>query len=276
MRVSTGRRLCVSTWSLHRTLGCPDVYGVEAGFLIPTASHGRGALSLLELPAHLATFGIRILELCHFHLPRLDSGYLAELRAALQAAQVELFSLLIDDGDIIHATHAQRDLTWIRRWIEIAGTLGAQRTRVIAGKSAPTQESLAKSAQELKHLATLAEEAGLRLMTENWFGLLATPAAVHTLFEQLEDHVGLCLDFGNWDGPEKYHDLAQIAPYAESCHAKAHFSGPGALDTTDYTQCLAITAAANFAGPYTLIYSGPGNDEWAGLTQEMQMVQAYL
>jgi len=48
------------------------------------------------------------------------------------------------------------------------------------------------------------------------------------------------------------------------------------LDTTDYTQCLEITAAANFAGPYTLIYSGPGDDEWAGLAWEMQMVQPYL
>jgi sugar phosphate isomerase/epimerase len=273
---STGCRLSVSTWCLHRTLGRPDMYGVEAGFHIPTATHGRGTLSLLELPARLATFGIRTLELCHFHLPSLDPGYLAELQAELQAAQVELFSLLIDDGDIIHPTHAERDLAWIRRWIEIADTLGAKHMRVIAGKSAPTQEDLTKSAQELKRLAILVEEAGMRLMTENWFGVLSTPAAVHELFEQLEDQVGLCLDFGNWNGPGKYRDLREIATYAESCHAKAHFSGPDELDVADYTQCLEITAAANFAGPYTLIYSGPDDDEWAGLAREMQIVQPYL
>lgn len=276
MTDSTGRRLSVSTWSLHRTLGCPDIYGVEAGFHIPTATHGRGTLSLLELPARLAIFGIHTLELCHFHLPSLDPGYLADLRAALQAAQVELFSLLIDDGDIVHATHAERDLAWIRRWIEVAATLDAKRMRVIAGKSAPTQESLAKSTQELKRLAILTEEAGIRLMTENWFGVLSTPAAVHTLFEQLEDRVGLCLDFGNWNGPGKYRDLTQIATYAESCHAKAHFSGPNALDVADYTQCLEITTAAHFAGPYALIYSGSDDDEWAGLAREMQIVQTYL
>src|SRR5450432_890749 len=135
---TSGCRLSVSTWSLHRTLGRPDIYGVEAGFHIPSATHGRGALSLLELPARLATFGIHTLELCHFHLPSLDPGYLTELHSELTAAQVELFSLLIDDGDIVHATYADRDLAWIRRWIEIAGTLGARCTRVIAGKSAPT------------------------------------------------------------------------------------------------------------------------------------------
>jgi sugar phosphate isomerase/epimerase len=272
----TERRLSVSTWSLHRTLGSPDVYGVEAGFPIPTAPPDGSALSLLELPAQLAEFGIRTLELCHFHLPSLDPGYLAELRAALQAAQVELFSLLIDDGDITHATYAERDLAWIRRWIEIAGMLGAKRTRVIAGKSAPTHDNLTKSAQELKRLAILTETVGVRLMTENWFGMLSTPAAVQALFEQLEGHVGLCLDFGNWNGPGKYHDLAQIAAYAESCHAKAHFSELDVLDMTDYTHCLEITTTAQFAGPYTLIYSGPDDDEWGGLAQEMQVVQAYL
>jgi sugar phosphate isomerase/epimerase len=272
----TGCRVSVSTWSLHRTLGCPATYGVVDGFHIPSQTHGRGALSLLELPTRLAAFGIRTLELCHFHLPSLDAGYLAELRAALQAAEVELFSLLIDDGDIVHPTHAERDLAWIRRWIEIADTLGAKHMRVIAGKSAPTPESLTKSAQELKRLARLSETVGIRLMTENWFGVLSTPAAVHTLFEQLEDHVGLCLDFGNWNEPGKYRDLREIAAYAESCHAKAHFSGPGELDLSDYTQCLEITSATNFAGPYTLIYSGPDENEWAGLAQEMQIVQPYL
>jgi Xylose isomerase-like TIM barrel len=271
-----GRRLSVSTWSLHRTLGQPDIYGVDAGFHIPTATHGRGALSLLELPAQLAPFGIHTLELCHFHLPSLDPGYLAELHSELHAAQIELFSLLIDDGDIVHATHADRDLAWVRRWIEITGTLGARCTRVIAGKSAPTPENLTKSIQALQHLATLTEEAGIRLMTENWFGLLSTPAAIHTVFQHLEGRVGLCLDFGNWTGPNKYHDLRAIAVYAESCHAKAHFSDLNELDTTDYTQCLEITAAANFAGPSTLIYSGPDDDEWAGLAREMQMVQPYL
>ncbi len=276
MTNSTERRFSVSTWSLHRALGRPDFYGVEDGFDIPMATHGRGALSLLELPARLAASGIHTMELCHFHLPSLDAGYLLELRAEIQAARVELFSLLIDDGDIVHPTHAERDQAWIGRWIEIAGALGASRSRVVAGKSASTPANLTRSAQGLKQLAAQAEAMGLRLMTENWFAVLPTPDAVHALFEQLDGHVGLCLDFGNWDGPDKYANLAQIATYAESCHAKAHFSEAGILDTDDYTRCLEITRAAHFAGPYTLIYSGPDDDEWAGLAREVQVVQPYL
>src|SRR5947209_5352735 len=95
-------RLSVSTWSLNRTLGQPQFYGVDNQHNIPVDTHNKGVLSLLELPAHIARFGISTLEICHFHLPSLDKGYLAELRGALAAAHVELFSLLIDDGDITH------------------------------------------------------------------------------------------------------------------------------------------------------------------------------
>ncbi|MBO0781139.1 MAG: sugar phosphate isomerase/epimerase [Ktedonobacteraceae bacterium] len=269
-------RLSVSTWSLHRAIGDPRIYDASRGHDIPTETHGRGALSLLELPARIADFGIHTMEICHFHLPSLDKGYLTELRGALRDAKVELFSLLIDEGDITHPDNASRDLAWIGSWLDVAGHLGAQRARVIAGKAAPSEETLAMSARGLQRLLTRSENLGLRLMTENWYGLLSSPASVHALFERLEGRVGLCFDFGNWRGPGKYADLQSIASYAESCHAKASFTPPYEMDKDDYTQCLDITRSANFSGPYTLIYDGPGSDEWVGLAQEQQVVQPYL
>ena len=58
---------------------------------IPVETHYKGPISLLELPARVAEFGIRTLEICHFHLPSVEKTYLAELRAALASADVELF-----------------------------------------------------------------------------------------------------------------------------------------------------------------------------------------
>lgn len=269
------RRLSVSTWSLHRTLGNPNIYGVEQAFHIPLETHNQGQCTLLELPARLAAFGITTLEICHFHLPNLDPSYLSELRAAMRDSNIELFSLLIDEGDITHPTHAARDLAWIERWLEIAELLGARRARVIAGKTT-SEGALQRSVPALRRLYEHAEGRGLRLMTENWFHFLGNPQAVHALFEQLEQHVGLCLDFGNWTGPDKYMQLASIAAYAESCHTKAHFSAPDQLDQPDYIRCLDITRDAQFVGPYTLIYDGPDDDEWNGLALERKIVQPYL
>lgn len=92
----------------------------------------------------------------------------------------------------------------------------------------------------------------------------------------LEGNVGLCCDFGNWHGPNKYRDLQSIAPSAESCHAKASFASPDGMEKNDYRHCLDITRSAGFSGPYTLIYDGPGADEWAGLAQERQVVEPYI
>jgi sugar phosphate isomerase/epimerase len=271
---STGLRLSVSSWSLHRALGDPEFYGPEHD-QIPLASHGRGRITLLELPAEAAALGINTLEICHFHLPSRDPVYLAELRAALNEAGVQLFSLLVDAGDVTDPVHGQRDLAWIRGWVPVAAALGAERMRVIAGKAEPLDEAVALSAVSLEALAREAGAAGVRLMTENWFRLLSRPEVVHTLFDRLDGRVGLCLDFGNWSGPTKYDDLAQIAPLAESCHAKAHF-GAGDPDAEDYRRCLELTRAAGFRGPYTLIYDGPNADEPAGLAIERELVRPYL
>ncbi len=269
---TTATRLSVSTWSLHRTLGNPVNYG--PGSTTPLSFPAEG-LPLLELPAELAKFGISTLEICHFHLPSLDTSYLMELRASLQSAHIELFSLLIDDGDVTDPTNAARDLTWIASWLPIAGELGATHARVIAGKTNPTPTTLQASAQALLQLAEIAQAANVRLMTENWLTLLSEPAAVHNLLDRLDGRVGLCFDFGNWRGPDKYDDLHSIASYAESCHAKAYFTSPTTIDAEDYTRCLDITRAANFSGPYTLIYDGPDADEWAGLASEREIVAPY-
>ena len=270
-------RLSVSTWSLHRTLGRPPIYGPGDE---PVAFRtDEGALPLLDLPARLADFGIHTLEICHFHLPARDADYLAALRGALTNAGVELFSLLIDGGDISDPVTAQRDLAWTESWLDVAAALGAGNARVSAGKTSPSSENIARSRAGFQRLADYVEKDGsssLRLMTENWHTLLSTADAVSALLKPLDGRVGLCADFGNWSGPTKYAELAAILPLAESCHAKCSFQTQTEFDQDDYTHCLDLARDAAFAGPYTLIYDGPGNDEWLGLSLEREVVRPYL
>lgn len=269
-------RLSVSTWSLHRQLGRPGFTGPANGMHIPIETHNKGPISLLELPNHVAEFGIHTLEICHFHLPSVERAYLSELRAALADADVELFSLLIDDGDITHPAEAARDIAWIETWLDIAGELDAKCARVIGGKAAPSETTIAQSRNVLAQLAKLAETVGVRLMSENWFSIFSTPDNVNAILGELDGKVGLCLDFGNWRGETKYDDLGAIASLAESCHTKAHFTAPRQMEKDDYVQCLELTRKAGFSGPHTLIYDGPGDDEWEGLALEREVVKPYL
>lgn len=268
-------RLSVSSYSLHRTLGAMyrDVPGDDGS---RPCVRPEGVLTLLELPTAVAAQGYHTLEISHPHLPSREPAYLNELRTAIAEAGVTLLSVLVEAGDLTDPVHGGRDRKWMEGWIETAGLLGAQRARLIAGHAPSTPETLQRSHDALRVLAQHGRDHGLRVTTENWFDLLATPAAVCTLLDGLEGEVGFNLDFGNWEGTTKYADLAAVYPYAETCHAKCAFATEYVPDAEDYGKCLDLARQSGFSGPYTLIYDASGPDEWKGLDIERNLVLASL
>lgn len=247
----------LSTWSLHRTLD-------------------SRLDNLLDLPGELRQRGYDTVQICHFHLPSQDAGYLGELRTALSDAEITLDALLVDDGDLTHPTEADDQEKWIAGWLDTAAELGADRARVIAGKAAPTPERLTDSARRLSRLA---DHTSVRVVTENWLGLLPSAMTVTSLLDQTDGNVGFLIDLGNWTGSTKYAELAAVADRAETCHAKCSFDAgtpdtPGGPDAEDYRACLTLLKDAGFTGPLALIYDGPDDDEWAALEQEKEIVRS--
>jgi sugar phosphate isomerase/epimerase len=265
-------KIAVSSWALHRTLGVSYPDSPATG---PKAAevHAKSQLPLSDLPAELRAHGFDTVELCHFHVPSIESARLKELRSAFEAADVEIQSLLIDDGDLSDAECGSRDAGWITKWIDAAAILGASRTRVIAGKSPFERTAFERSLRHVSDLADCASNQGVRLTIENWFPLLASPASVLEFLDRTEGRVGLCADFGNWEAPRKYADLGKILPRAETCHAKCDFLDPDTIDQDDYGKCLDSAREAGFQGPYVLVNGGP-SDEWRALDLTRQAILA--
>lgn len=261
----------VSSWSLHRTLGRFVAEDSAAGggrFMdSPTSPTG---LQLLDLPAELRARGYDTVQLCHFHLPSRSREYLDELRAALEESGIILDMLLVDDGDLTSPADAGMQEAWIGGWLDTAAALGARRARVGAGRSAPSAETLQESARRLGRLASAHPD--VRVVTENWLEMTPDADSVLALREMTGDAVGLLIDLGNWRGADKYRQLAEIAPFAESCHAKCHFSADG-VDREDFRRSLEVLQVSGFDGPLALIYDGPDDDEWAGLDIEYEIVR---
>ncbi|RUM27210.1 sugar phosphate isomerase/epimerase [Rhizobium vallis] len=277
MQVLQNGRFAVSTWSLHRLLGAVHAYSPDPDkSAAPKEPYGPGVAALIDVPAALAARDIRRLEICSFHLPSLDAGYLGELRGAMAASNVLFQTLLVEDGDPSHAETAERDVEWMAEWIGIAAALGAQRMRVIAGKQKPTEENLRRAARHLGWLAEKAEGSGVRVVVENWFDLLPSPVEMNWLLDRLDGKVGLNGDLGNWATPAKYQGLADIMRRAEICHAKADYGVTG-LDAEDYRKCLEMCEKAGYAGPFTLIYDSPFfQDEWDGILLQKQFIEDFL
>jgi len=269
-------RIAVSTWSLHRLLGTTYPHDLTTTSIGPgDDTYGEGTESLLGLPSVLANHGYHRLEVVSFHMRSRDSIYLAELRDQFARTEVRLQTLLIDAGDITHPEHGARDEAWIAGWIETANELGAENARIIAGKQKPVPETISRSVAALKRLADANAGSSVRLVTENWFDLLSTPAVVHEVLDRLEGRIGLLGDFGNWTGEDKYEALASIFPRAELCHAKASFVS-GQLDEADYGTCLSVAEDAGYAGPYTLIFDADHPSEWNGLSAERDFILSRL
>ena len=133
--------------------------------------------------------------------------------------------------------------------------------------------TLELSVEGLRTLGKVGKAHGVRVVTENWFSLLATPAEVDYVLDSLGSDVGFLADSGNWSGPTKYEHLEAIYARAELSHTKASFPG-GKLDEADFSRCLDAAAAARYTGPHTLIFADEG-DEWAGLDTERQFVRRH-
>jgi sugar phosphate isomerase/epimerase len=240
-------RFAVSTWSLDGLL--------------------QSGTPLLDIPALLREHGITTLEICHFHLPTTEAAYLQALRDRLRDAQIELFSILIDAGDITAADPAQQaaDHAFIQQWIGHAAALGAQRVRIDAGLQPPTPEVIQRSAQQLHALAQSAAAVGVDVSTENWHLTSQEPAALLDILDQCDGSVGLCADTGNAEAtPDKYQTLAQLLPRATSIHFKARYTPAGDIEQADLQRCLGLIQQAAFDGVVTLIYDRK-QAEWAGI-----------
>ena len=253
----------VSTWSLHRTLGqyvAPDS-GALGGPCREGASEPVG-MALLDLPAALRHHGYDTLQICHFHLPSRSPEYLASVRTSLRNAGVTLDALLVDDGDLTDPAHADQVEAWMGEWLETATALGAQRVRLMVGDADPTPEVIRASAGRLQRLA--AAHPAVRIVVENWTGVLQDARSVQAVLEATGGDVGLLIDLGNWRGPERFSELERIAPLAETCHAKCRFTGSDP-DVAEFQRGVQVLKDAGYSGPMALIYDGVDDDEWVKL-----------
>jgi sugar phosphate isomerase/epimerase len=234
--------------------------------------------TLLDLPAILAQKGFSALEIGHFHFPDTSEAYLNKLKDSIRQAGIRFYTLLIDYGDISSNDEIRRlaDIEWIKGWIDIAATAGAERVRIIAGQAEPTnQQALVRSAEALKQLCDYADLRGVRVITENFCPLTSIADNCLFLLEACGDRLGLITDFGNFSGGNKYEELSKIVPHSEIIHAKAITDGEGLPNVEEFQQCLNIVKQLSFEGSIVLVYDGP-HDMWDGIDRIKNLVLPYL
>ena len=268
-------RISISSWSLHRLLG-RAWYDQDGKGQLKNRSEEKPEIELLELPGQAAAHGFGTVELCHFHFPSVDASYLDSLVDAVTSANIELFSILIDTGDITHHDPESRevDLATIRFWIDIAAEVGAEYVRIIAGDAEADDVTIGLAVDGLKELAAYADEQGVKTLTENFKQLARLPETVLDIVERCGGQVGLCADFGNFPKESRSEDLAAVLPKANSIHAKADYVA-GQMDREAYRRYVQLAVDAGFDGPISLIYQEV-DDVWDRLAEMKDVTERVL
>ncbi|WP_052475999.1 sugar phosphate isomerase/epimerase family protein [Cohnella kolymensis] len=264
--------LSLNSWSFERQLGPLRLieWDTEAKRNYVEIEHRPEATTLLGLIVRMGMESYQALELAYVHLRDISEDALRDLKNVAEISGVQPASLLLDFGDLSTPdplrTHA--DLQLYKQWIDIAAKAGFQRVRIPAGESAAHDEAaLKQAAAGLCELAEYGADAGVRVVTENLGELLSTSENCLKLLGMCHGKIGLTVDFGNFKR-NKYEQLAEIMPYAETVHAKASADKHGIIAEEDFRRCIELCRQSGFKGPLSLTYLGSGNT-WEKL-DEMQ------
>ncbi len=254
-------RAGLSSFSLHLpdALGDPWFELDEGHKSVSGAFRQKPTLDLLDFPAEVAAHGIHCVDLCIQHIPNIEPGYLAELRAAFESADVELYQLLIDIGEVGSPDPTERSasIALTKRWLEIASELGATGVRYVPGDSAPSPETITASGAAFQELYDYSIACGLEPATENYKFFNKEASHLLQVLDLSERDYGLVADFGNAKGPKKYDTLSRLMPRATAIHQWVAIDADGLIDDEDSKRCLKLAHENGFDGPVMLLGGQP-------------------
>jgi hypothetical protein len=254
-------RAGLSSFSLH----LPDALGdpwfeLDPGYKSVSGSYrGARTLDLLEFPGAVAALGINCVDLCIQHIPCIEAGYLEELRSAFEGADVELYQLLIDIGEVASADPQERSasIALTKRWTEIAAELGSSGVRYVPGDSKPDSENISACGEAFRELYDYCLECGVEPATENYKAFNKEADDLLQVLNIADRDYGLVADFGNAKGPGKYDTLSKLLPRATAIHQWVMIDDEGKIIREDLKRCLHMARDNDFDGPVMLLGGHP-------------------
>lgn len=254
-------RAGLSSFSLHLpdALGDPWFELDDGGKSVSGSFRQTPTLDLLDFPAQVAARGINCVDLCIQHIPNIEADYLAELRSAFASANVELYQLLIDIGEVGSPDPDQRSagIALTKRWMEIAAELGSSGVRYVPGDSKPTPATIRQSGEAFRELYDYSVQCGVEPATENYKFFNNEADDLLQVLDLSERDYGLVADFGNARGPNKYNTLSRLIPRATAIHQWVAIDDDGVISDEDSKRCLNMARDNGFDGPVMLLGGHP-------------------
>ncbi len=260
----------------------------------------KGTLHLSDVPFRVYDLGYRAVELLDRFLwpkqPGRIGRWLGRKAAAFDPQQPDRKALLnvrhnrlrsgtklvcwTIDSDLTvsdpDARHQQ--LMYLAGAIESARFLGAPLIRVTLGGEKNDRAAYDRAINLMGSVLPVAMASGVKLAVENHGGLSGDPDALIEFVQHFHSpQLGVCLDFGNFEGDPRdlQKSLGSLAPHAIHAHAKSRaFDANGEETTIDYRMCLSALKSAGYDDAISIEYGGEG-DAADGIRRTRDLIEKY-
>ncbi len=213
---------------------------------------------LIRVAVDTGTDGI---DMTVYWLPSTADDYLLSLRRMAYRNRVEIYSI----GTRVQlaqptAELQEKQLTDLRKWLDVAQRVGATHVRVFGGpkpEGATLEQAVGFAGETLKRGAELAGARGLILGVEDDGGITDfAKETIEIVTRAASPWAGMNLDIGNFRPPNVYGQIEMSIPHAVSTHIKTEM----ALDDGktrgpfDWDRVFAMFAKQGYRGYMGLEY----------------------
>jgi L-ribulose-5-phosphate 3-epimerase len=181
---------------------------------------------LINVAVDTGTDGI---DMTVYWLPGTSDDVLLPLRRAAFRNRVEIYSVgtrvrLAQPTDDLR----EKELTELRKWVDVAQKLGATHVRVFGGAKPPDatiEQAVAMASETLKRGAEYSGARGIILGVEDDGGITDfAKETIEIVTGAKSTWAGMNLDIGNFRPPKVYEQIEMSIPYAVSTHIKTELT----------------------------------------------------
>ena len=264
----------------------------ESGDLsTPVSSGGAQAappakMTLQEFAAHVVEkFKINKIEPWSPHFVSRDPQYLAQLRAAFEAAHVSVVNIAVDGEHSIYAVDAaerERAIAESKSWIDVAVAIGSPSVRTHVGEAKDSGPDLQRAAESLRHVAEYGAQKNVVVnlendnpVTEDAFFIAKLIATVKSPWlHALPDFANSLVTLS-----EEQAYVAVDAMFSQAyniCHVKAlEVNEIGAKFHVNMAKTFKILKRYNYKGYCSMEFDSPG-DPYSGTADLIKQTLQYL
>ncbi len=153
----------------------------------------------------------------------------------------------------------QKEIDWVKKWIENAEILGAPVIRIFAGyqqEGISAEQTHKLMVEGFEEVCDYAGQHGVHLALENHGGPTSTADGLLAFVRDVQSPwFGVNLDSGNFPSDDPYGDLAKIAPYALNVQVKVVTTDPQEnKHPSDFPRLAEILRDSGYRGYIVLEY----------------------